>query len=63
MIEVYFRTLKSGRRIEERRFETLERMLVCTAIYLIVAWQTLFVCRLGRGCSDIDCAILGVQYL
>ena len=58
MIEIYFRTLKSGCRIEERRFETLERMLVCTAIYMIVAWRTLFVCRLGRGCPDMDCDLI-----
>jgi len=55
MIEVYFRTLKSGCRIEERRFETLDRMLVCTAIYMIVAWRTLYVCRLSRSCPDMDC--------
>ena len=58
VIEIYFRTLKSGCRIEERRFETLERMLVCTAIYMIVAWWTLFVCRLGRGCPDSDCEVI-----
>jgi hypothetical protein len=58
MIEIYFRTLKSGCRIEERRFETLPRMLVCTAIYMIVAWRTLYVCRLGRSCPDIDCDVI-----
>lgn len=55
MIEVYFRTLKSGCRIEERRFETLARMLACTAVYMIVAWRTLFVCHMGRECPDMDC--------
>jgi hypothetical protein len=55
MIEIYFRTLKSGCRIEERRFETLSRMLACTAIYIIVAWRTLFVCRLGRSCPEMPC--------
>lgn len=58
MIEVYFRTLKSGCRIEERLFETLDRMLACTAIYMIVAWRTLFVCRLGRSCPDMDCDLI-----
>jgi hypothetical protein len=58
MIEIYFRTLKSGCRIEERRFETLPRMLACTAIYMIVAWRTLYVCRLGRSCPDIDCELI-----
>jgi len=55
MIEVLFRTLKSGCRVEQRRFEELERMLACLAVYLITAWRTLFVCRLGRSCPDIDC--------
>jgi hypothetical protein len=55
MIEVLFRTLKSGCRIEERRFETLPRLSNCLAVYLIVAWRTLYVCRLGRRCPDISC--------
>ena len=55
MIEVFFRTLKSGCRVEERRFETLERFLPCLATYLIVTWRTLFVCRLGREFPDISC--------
>lgn len=58
MIEVYFRTLKTGCRVEQRRFETLDRMLACTAIYLIVAWRTMLVCRLGRECPDLDCDAL-----
>jgi len=58
MIEIYFRTLKSGCRIEDRRFETLDRMLACTAIYMIVAWRTLFVCRLGRSCPDMPCNLI-----
>jgi hypothetical protein len=54
-IEVLFRTLKSGCRIERRRFEDIERVLPCLALYLIVAWRTLFVCRLGRECPEMDC--------
>jgi hypothetical protein len=55
MIEVFFRTLKSGCRAEERRFETMDRQLRCLAVYLIVAWRTLYVCRLGRACPDVSC--------
>ncbi len=55
MIEVFFRVLKSGCRVEERRFEHIDRFLSCLAVYLIVAWRTLYVCRLGRGCPDINC--------
>jgi hypothetical protein len=54
-IEVLFRTLKSGCRIERRRFEHIERVLPCLALYLIVAWRTLFVCRLGQACPELNC--------
>ena len=55
MIEVFFRVLKSGCRVEERRFEHIDRLMSCMAVYLIVAWRTLYVCRMGRGCPDIGC--------
>jgi hypothetical protein len=55
MVEVFFRVLKGGCRVEQRRFEHVERLLACLAVYLAVAWRTLFVCRLGREFPDIDC--------
>jgi hypothetical protein len=55
MIEIFFRILKSGCRVEKRQFETLDRQLPCLAVYMIVAWRTLFVCRLGRSCPEISC--------
>jgi len=55
MIDVLFRVLKSGCRVEERRFKHIDRLLPCLAVYLIVAWRTLYVCRLGRGCPNINC--------
>jgi hypothetical protein len=54
-IEVLFRTLKSGCRIERRRFEHIDRVLPCLGICLILAWRTLFVCRMGRECPELDC--------
>jgi hypothetical protein len=54
-VEIFFRTLKSGCRIEQRRFEAIDRVLPCLALCLIVAWRTMFVCRLGRECPDVDC--------
>ncbi len=54
-IEIFFRVLKSGCRIERRRFEHIDRMMPCLGLYLIVAWRVLFVCRMGRSCPDIDC--------
>lgn len=54
-IEVLFRTLKTGCRIEKRRFEHIDRLLPCLATYLTVAWRTLYVTHLGREMPDIDC--------
>jgi hypothetical protein len=55
MIEIFFRTLKSGCRVEKRRFENIDRVLPCLAVYLIVTWRTLYVCRLGRSCPEMSC--------
>lgn len=55
MIEVFFRTLKSGCHVEKRRLEHIDRVLPCLAVYLIVTWRTLFVCRLGREFPEISC--------
>jgi hypothetical protein len=58
MIEIFFRTLKSGCRVEERRFEHIDRLLPCIAVYLIVTWRTLYVCRLGRSCPEMSCEVV-----
>jgi hypothetical protein len=55
LIEVLFRILKSGCRVEERLFEHIDRLLPCIAVYLIVAWRTFMLCRLGRSCPDMNC--------
>lgn len=57
-IEVYFRTLKSGCRIEYRRFEELDRILNCLAVLSIVAWRVMYVTYLGRACPDMDCEVV-----
>ena len=55
LIEVQFRVLKSGCRVEQRLFEHIDRLLPCLAVYWIVAWRTLMLCRLGRSSPDLDC--------
>ena len=57
-IEVYFKTLKSGCRIESRYFERLPRLLNCLAIYSIVAWKIMQLCRLSRECPDLSCEVI-----
>ncbi|TLD68154.1 IS4 family transposase [Phragmitibacter flavus] len=48
MIEVLFRVLKSGCRIEERRFEKVERHLSHLALALIIAWRVLRLSQMGQ---------------
>jgi len=55
MIEVFFRTLKSGCRVENRRFEHVNRLANCLAVYEVIAWRTVYVCRLGRSCPEMSC--------
>jgi len=57
-IEVYFKTLKSGCRIEERQFEFLNRELNAIATYMIVAWRIMALCRLGRACPELSCEVM-----
>ena len=54
-IEIYFRTLKSGCKIEELQFERQDRYEVCLAIYMIVAWRVLYLLMLGRKCPKMSC--------
>lgn len=57
-IEIFFKTLKTGCRIEKRQFETLDRVLNCVAVYSIVAWRIMYLCRLGRVCPDLNCEVI-----
>lgn len=56
--EIFFRTLKSGCRVEERLFERLSRTLNCVAVYSIIAWRITYLCRLGRECPDLSCDVV-----
>jgi hypothetical protein len=57
-IEIYFRVLKSGCRIQERYFESMPRLENCLAIYIVIAWKILYLCRLGQECPDLPCDIV-----
>jgi hypothetical protein len=54
MIEVFFRVLKSGCRIEEKRFESAERHLNHLAVALIIAWRVLWLSQLAQHQPQMD---------
>ena len=57
-IEIYFRVLKSGCRIEERQLEAAHRLKGCLAMDRIIAWRILFLTKVGRGLPELPATIL-----
>jgi len=54
-IEVYHRTIKSGCRIEDRRFDDTDSLESCLAIDLVVAWRVYWLTMMGRERPDTPC--------
>ena len=54
-IEIYFRILKSGCKVEESQLETAARFEPYLALCMIVAWRIMYVMMLGRECPDLPC--------
>lgn len=54
-IEVYFRILKSGCKVEELQLQERDRLEVALALYMIVAWRVLYLIMLGRTLPEISC--------
>lgn len=57
-IELFFKALKSGCKIEELRFQEASRLLACITIYMVVAWRILYSTFIGRTCPELPCAVL-----
>lgn len=57
-IELFFKVLKSGCKIEERQLQTTERMKSLIAIFMILSWRVMFTMMLGRVCSEMSCGDL-----
>jgi hypothetical protein len=55
-IELYFRILKQGCRIEDLRLETAKRLERCIAVYLIVAWRLHYLTQIARAQATAPCS-------
>ncbi len=56
-IEIYFRILKSGCKVEQSQLEKAERFIPYLALCMIVAWRVYYVMMLGRDCPDLPCDV------
>ena len=54
-VEIYFRTLKTGCRVEKIQLETNHRLKNCLAFYKIIAWRILSLTYLNRTCPQLPC--------
>jgi hypothetical protein len=57
-IEVYFRILKSGCKVEQLQLQTRDRLEVALAFYMIIAWRVLYLVMLGRTVPDLSCEVV-----
>ena len=54
-IEVYFRILKSGCRVEQLQLQSRDRLEVALTFYMIIAWRVLYLVMLGRTVPELPC--------
>lgn len=58
VIEVFFKTLKSGCNIEDYQLHTFERLKRVLAIDSIIAWRILFLTTIGREYPDLPASVI-----
>jgi hypothetical protein len=61
-IEVYFKVLKSGCKVEDIQLETTARLENCLAFYRIIAWRVLYLTCLNRECPAMSCTVMFEDY-
>ncbi|VFN06281.1 MAG: Transposase DDE domain-containing protein, partial [Candidatus Kentron sp. G] len=57
-IEIFFKVLKSGCRVEELQLEHIDRLEPALALYQIIAWRVLYLTMLGRECPQLPCDLI-----
>lgn len=57
-MEIDFRTLKTGCRVEGIQLETQARLKDCLALYSIVAWRVLDLAYANRTCPKLPCTVV-----
>jgi hypothetical protein len=53
-IETYHMVLKSGRKSEDKRLESVERLERCLAIDMIIAWRLMYLTMHGRATPEVS---------
>lgn len=54
-IEIFFKVLKSGCRIEERQLQSIAKMENLIVFFMIISWRIMYVMMIGRSCPEMSC--------
>ncbi|MBK8753100.1 MAG: IS4 family transposase [Candidatus Competibacteraceae bacterium] len=58
LVEIFFKILKSGCRVEALQLGTLDRLERALVLYLIIAWRILYLVTWGRDCPNLPCEVV-----
>lgn len=58
LIEIFFRILKCGCKVESLQLGRIERLERALAIYFIIAWRILHVVTSGQHCPELPCDVV-----
>jgi Transposase Tn5 dimerisation domain len=56
-IEIFFKVLKSGCKIEERQLHSILNMENLIMFFMIISWRIMYVMMIGRSCPEISCEV------
>lgn len=54
-VEVFFKTLKSGCKVEEKSLRTADRLFPLFNLFMIIAWRINFLMHVGRVLPEVSC--------
>lgn len=57
LVEIFFRIVKNGCRVEALQLARVDRLERALVIYLVIAWRILYLMTLGRDCPHLPCEV------
>jgi hypothetical protein len=57
-IEVYFKVLKSGCKVEDCRLQTADRLRCFLAMSIVIAWRLYWLVHINRCCPEAPCIVV-----
>lgn len=57
-IEIFFKVLKSGCKVEERQLQSISNMENLITFFMIISWRIMYVMMIGRSCPEMSCEVI-----